>query len=193
MAATTSAPSSRATRIAKWSTIPAALILSGVLVSQASHSAFSATTDNPGNNWSSGTVALRDDDQGVAMFEVTNLKPGDTGTKCITVTSDGTLPSDVKLYTTGAAQTNGLDAHLNLTITRGATCADAGEQVYSGSVQGLTSAATDFSNGIGTWGTAGTPGESNAYTFTYTLDAATPNSAQGGKASLNFVWEAQNK
>ncbi|GAB3300493.1 hypothetical protein EK0264_18955 [Epidermidibacterium keratini] len=190
MAAT---PSSRATRIAKWSTIPVALVISGVLVSQASHSAFSATTDNPSNNWSTGTVSLRDDDNGSAMFAVTNMKPGDTGSKCITVTSDGTLPSDVKLYTANASQTGGLDAHLNLTITKSASCGAQGETIYSGTAQGLTGSASSFATGIGTWGTAGTPGESNAYTITYTLAAETPNTAQGGTASLDFVWEAQNK
>ena len=89
--------SPRLARAAKFAVIPAALAVSGLLVAQSSYSAFSARTHNPGNSWASGSVALTDDDNGVAMFDVTNLKPGDSGSKCLTVTSNGSLPSDVRL------------------------------------------------------------------------------------------------
>src|SRR4051794_4529260 len=69
--------------------VPAAVLASGALVWQSSYSAFSATTSNPTNNWTAGTVALADDDSNTALFTATNLKPGSTGTKCIAVTSTG--------------------------------------------------------------------------------------------------------
>jgi hypothetical protein len=79
-------PSPRIAVVAKWSSVPAALVLSSALVWHASYSAFSATADNPTSNWAAGTVALADDDSSTALFSATNLKPGSTGTKCIVVT-----------------------------------------------------------------------------------------------------------
>src|SRR5262245_56233961 len=92
--------------------VPMAVLASGGLVWQSSYSAFSATTSNPTNNWTAGTVALSDDDSNTAMFTASNLKPGATGTKCIAVTSTGSLASTVKLYGTSYATTNALAPNL---------------------------------------------------------------------------------
>ncbi len=70
--------SPRAARLAAWIAVPAALVASGVVVSTASYSAFSATTTNPTSNWTAGTVALSDDDANTALFTAANLKPGST-------------------------------------------------------------------------------------------------------------------
>src|SRR3712207_3286005 len=114
-----SRPSASAAKIAKLAVVPLALVASGLVVSQASYSAYSDSTSNPTSNWTSGTVALSDDDSSTALFTATNLKPGSTGEKCIVVTSTGSLPSAVKLYGTGSATTKGLASQLNLTITQG--------------------------------------------------------------------------
>ena len=69
----------RAARLTAWIAIPVALVASGVVVSTASYSAFSAETVNPTSNWSAGSVSLSDDDNNTAMFAATNLKPGMSG------------------------------------------------------------------------------------------------------------------
>ena len=56
---------------------------------------FSATTQNSGNEISAGTIAISDNDSGSAMFNITNAKPGDTWTRCIKVSYNGSLPADV--------------------------------------------------------------------------------------------------
>ena len=99
--------------------IPAAVIASGGLVWASSYSAFSATTASPTNNWTSGTVALADDDANTALFTASNLKPGATGAQCITVTSTGSLASTVKLYGTNYATTNDFASQLTLTVQQG--------------------------------------------------------------------------
>ncbi len=106
-------PSRRLVKIVSLIAIPAAVAVSGLVVSQASYSAYSATTVNPTSNWTTGTVALTDDDANTAAFTAANLKPGSTGTKCIAVTSTGTLASAVKLYGTdpGHHQEPGLLHH----------------------------------------------------------------------------------
>jgi hypothetical protein len=178
------------------------LVISTGLVWQASHAAFSATTTNPTNNWSAGAVALSDDDSNSAMFTVTAMKPGSTGTHCIAVTSSGTLPAAVKLYATNASTTNALASSIDLTITQGTggsfssctgfTPLGSNSSVYSGTLAAFESSATNFSNGAGVWAPTGSGSETHTYAFTYTLDANTPSSAQGGTASVSFTWECQN-
>ena len=192
----------RTARIATWAAIPAALALSGALVAHSSYAAFSATTVNPTNNWAAGTVALSDDDSNTAAFTVTNLAPGATGTKVIAVTSNGSLASSVKLYGTNAATTNGLSSYINLVITQGTggsfssgtgfTPLASGSAVYSGSLANFASTATNYATGLGTWTPTGSAAETRTFQIKYTVDAATPNTAQGGTAAVGLTWEAQN-
>lgn len=177
-----------------------ALAGTSALVWQASYSSFSATTSNSSNTWAAGTVVLNNDSS-TAMFTATGLKPGSTATKCIAVTSTGSLASAVKLYGSSYTATNGLGSALNLTITQGtgattSSCtgfvADTSNSaVYSGTLAGF-SAATGFSNGLGTWAPTGTASETKAYRFVYTVDPSAANSVQGGTAAIGFTWEAQN-
>lgn len=197
-----SRPTRRTARIARWAAVPVALALSGLAVAQASYSAYSDTTVNPTSSWASGTVELEDDDAGTALFTATNLKPGATGTKCIAVTSTGSLPSLVKLYGTSAATTKALSSSIQLSITQGTggstagctgfTPLSSGASLYSGTLAGFGSASTGYGNGVGTWAPTGAASETRTYRFAYTLDANAPDSTQGGTASLGFTWEAQN-
>ena len=190
----------RAARLAAWIAIPAALVASGVVVSTASYSAFSATTVNPTSNWTAGSVALTDDDNNTALFNATGLKPGSTGANCITVTSTGSLPSTVKLYGTNASATKALDANMTLTVEQGTgggfgsctgfTPATTSGTLYSGLLSNFT--ASNFASGLGTWAPTGTASESRVYRFTYTVSSTAPNTVQGGTAALGFTWEAQN-
>ncbi|TDN46667.1 hypothetical protein EDF64_101534 [Curtobacterium flaccumfaciens] len=190
----------RAARLAAWIAIPAALVASGVVVSTASYSAFSATTVNPTSNWTAGSVALTDDDNNTALFNATGLKPGSTGANCITVTSTGSLPSTVKLYGTNASATKALDANITLTVEQGTgggfgsctgfTPAATSGTLYSGLLSNFT--ASNFATGLGTWAPTGTASESRVYRFTYTVSSTAPNTVQGGTAALGLTWEAQN-
>ncbi len=196
------APGVRAATVVRWSALPAALLASALIIAPASYAAFTSTTANPASNWTAGTVNLADDDSSQALFTATGLKPGSTGTKCIVVTSSGNLASTVKLYGTGAATTNALSSSINLTITQGTggsfgsctgfTPLGSGSSVFSGTLAGFASAATGFASGLGTWAPTGSGTETRTFQFTYTLDAAAPNSTQAGTASIAFTWEAQN-
>ena len=206
-----SRPTPRLARLAAWIAIPAALVASGLVVSQASYSAFSSSTANPTSNWTAGTVALTDDDggttadasTGTAMFQATNLKPGSTASKCIAVTSTGSLASAVKLYSSSYTTSKDLGANITLNITQGtgggfgsctgytALTGSAGS-VYSGTVAGLSTAATSYSNGLGAWTPTGTASETRTYQVTYTVNAAATNAQQGGTAAIALTWEAQN-
>lgn len=179
---------------------PAALLASGGLVWHASYSAFSSTTSNPTSNWASGTVALADDDSNSAMFNASNLKPGATGSKCIQVTSTGSLASAVKVYGTSYSTTNALASHLTVTIDEGSGATFGGGcgsfvssgNIFNGTLASFGTTRTSFSNGAGTWTTTGSGSETKSYRITYTLSSGTPDSAQGGTAAVGFTWEAQN-
>jgi hypothetical protein len=198
----TAAPSARLAKTMRWAILPAALVVSGLVIAPASYSAFSSTTANPTSNWTAGTVMLADDDASSALFTATGLRPGSTGTKCIVVTSSGNLPSTVKLYGTGAATTNALSGSITLAVTQGTggsfgsctgfTPLASGASVYNGTLAAFAAGSTGFATGLGNWAPTGSASESRTYQFVYTVDAAAPNTTQGGTASIAFTWEAQN-
>jgi hypothetical protein len=196
--------SARTAKWAKWAVVPAALLVSGLAVSQASYSAFSSTTVDAGNNWAAGTVKLVNN-AGSAVFKAENLKPGQTGAKCVTVTSTGSLASTVKLYAKdfNTAVTNDLSPFIDLVITEGAGGAADCQGFQPSAIPEDTSALTlssfgtktAFAAGVGTWAPAGATAAApvaRTYKIAYTLRSTVPDSAQGGTANVVFTWEAQN-
>ncbi len=196
-------------RVAVGGLLASGVIVSGLLVTGSSYAVFSAPTSNAPNSWSAGSVTLADDDSNTAMFTVTGMKPGATGTKCILVTAGGSLASVVKLYTSQSSPaystTNGLATYLNLTVTQGtggttSSCSGftplgTGSAVYSGTLAAFAASAPGFSSGrpaSNAWAPAGAGSETRSYQFTYTLDPAAPNTVQNGTATIGFTWEAQN-
>jgi hypothetical protein len=195
-------PSPRLTGVLRWAAIPLAMLASAMVVGTASYSAYSSTTVNPASNWATGTVKLSDDDVSNAMFAATGLKPGSTGSKCITVTSSGSLASSVKMYGTNASTTKELARYIDLTITQGTggsfgscsgfTPLPTGSSVFSGTLEAFGSTATGYASGVGTWNPSGDTSESRTYQVSYTLSSSAPDSTQGGTAAITFTWEAQN-
>ena len=162
---------------------------------------FSATTQNAGNEISTGTVALTDNDGGSAQFNVKNAKPGDSWTRCIKVSYAGTLPADVHHYLQATQSPIALYLHLKLEegtqtpavfpdctgFTSATTLFDAGVPAYPGK---------NFENGSVT-SPAGQlfwlPGDSVVFRTTLTLSDAAPDTVQGiTGGNLTVVWEARN-
>ena len=170
--------------------------------------AFSSTTSNSGNSFAAGTVTLSDNDSNSAMLALTAGKPGDSDTSCIRVSYTGSLPASVRLY--GATTGTGLDAYLNVTVTRGTisgtptfdSCtgftADSTDYlgsgngvIYSGTLQGF---ADNYTAGIvdptSSSAESWTTNETHDYKIVVTL--ADNNDAQGLNAGQTFTWEARN-
>jgi len=197
MPGTTPLPSARQRRIARWSVVPLAVVASGILVSTASYAAFTATTDNGGNAWKAGSIALADDDARTALFNASDLQPGTSGENCITVTAGGSLPATVKLYGTDASETKDLDDHIHLVVESGTggqfgSCDgfSAKAKPFNGTLAEFAEDHGDHATGVDSWTTAG-GGETRTYRIGYTLAADAPDSTQGGSAAIDFVWEAQ--
>jgi hypothetical protein len=203
MTATTRRPTRRASRCATVLAVPTAVAVSGLLVSQASWSAYSATTESPTSSWATGTVALSDDDNGTAAFTAANLRPGAAGVRCIRVTSTGSLASDVRLYATGLSSTQDLARHLTLTITQGTgggagLCAGfaaqpGGGRLFTGTVAGFAASSTGYGDGLAGWSPTGAEDETRTYRIAYGVSADAPDTTQGGTASVGFTWEARNR
>lgn len=195
-------PSVRAVRRSGWLLWVIAALLTTGLVAPASYAAFSSRVSNSGNSLALGSVNLTDDDAGAALLSLTNLKPGSSGSRCIAVTSTGTLASAVKLYATDTATTRGLATYITLNVTQGSggtfgSCGGfaplgSGSAVYSGTLAGFTGAATGYSSGVGSWTPSGNGTETRSYQFAYTVSSSVPDTAQGGTAAFGLTWEAQN-
>jgi hypothetical protein len=169
---------------------------------------FSATTQNAGNEISTGTVAISDNDSGSALYNVTGARPGDTVSKCIRTTYTGSLPSDIHLYSPSLP--GALAQYVNLTITKGTqagsafpSCggfaADAGSGsglVFNGTLQGFEQTNKDWASGIETdpFGQSSwSAGDSIVFKIDATLQSTTPDTGQGSSSGVHaFVWEARN-
>jgi hypothetical protein len=172
----------------------------GTVAGIGTFSAFSATTSNDGNVFDAGTVAISDNDLGVAMYNITDAAPGEGVTACIQVTYTGSLDSTVSLY--GSA-VGAIGQYVDLTVEKGTGMAGfpdctgftpQGGAVYTGTLGGFATAHTNFGNGVAVNPGAQTEWNQNdalVYRFTLTLqddDAAI--GLQSGPHS--FTWEAQN-
>ena len=165
-----------------------------VLVVTSSRAAFVDTTDNATNTFSAGDVVLDDDDAGSVLFNVANMAPGDSRTRCIAVSYTGSLTSDVHLY--GTVGGSGLADYLDVDVAIGtggtfASCAGftASSTLFTGTLTDFGATHTDYATGLGGMNGATDP-TTRTYRITVTLQD--DNAAQAKSATTGFTWEAQN-
>lgn len=183
------------------------LALIASLAGAVTYSAFTATATNAGNTFSSGTVALGDNDGGSALLTLTNAVPGNSDIGCIQVTYSGSLPASVRLF---GAVTGSLAQYLTLTVTRGTdsspsfkSCTNftADSTVYVvGQPAGvvwtgnLSAFPTTWTAGIvdptATLPESWTTNEAHSYKFEVSLQNNT--AAQGLSSTAAFTWEARS-
>jgi hypothetical protein len=182
-------------------TIVVASVVVTTMVVSASRAPFTASTSNIDNSVAAGTVTLTDD-AASALFTVEGMVPGQTETRCVLVTYDGTVadPAPVRLYSGGYVDSGTFSDYLSVTIEEGtgATFGDCAgfvpdATIESGvSLSAFDAARTDYATGAGGWDPASTA-ESRAYRISFQLDPATPDAQQGESVNtLVFTWETQN-
>lgn len=194
-------PSSRTSRVATVVATPVAILAASALIWQSSYAAFTSTTRNSGNDWATGSVALTDDDAGSARFQVTNMTPGDTQTKCISVTATTSGSGTVKGYAVNpVTSAQGLEDHIMVQVNEGTgggfgSCdnfVSAGEVIPTMS---LTTLATfdSYEDGAGGWAvTAGTHSRTYQVTWTFDTTGLSQNEVdqlQGAHTGIDFQWE----
>ncbi len=196
-------PTARTRRLATLVVGPTAILVAGLLVWQGSTAAFTADTRNIGNNWQTGSVLLSDDDLGAAAFRVDGVAPGQTGTKCIVVTSESTIPGEVRVYV-GNLGAHGLENNILVGMETGTggsfnDCTGFNPTGNLPAVSLADIAANDYSyaTGVLPWVTTGTPGETKSYRATWTFDVTgltetQVDALQGMSASIDVEWEIQS-
>jgi len=167
---------------------------------------FTATTQNTGNEITSGTVSFTDNDNGAALYNAGNFKPGDTTTKCIKATYTGSLPAVVRVYSPSSP--GPLAQYIDLTITQGtATSSTFPEctgftatgtgQLFTGTLQNFEQTRNTYGAGIATAPGAGATWSANSslvYRVQATLQSSAPDTAQGTSSGTHtFTWEARNQ
>lgn len=183
-------------RAARVGVVLMATLLASVVVTQRSSSAFSASTDQ---DVSVGASTMKLTASDTTPFQVANMVPGESATKCIEVTYAGSTPqaklTEVKLYGTSSGD---LGPYLDGTVSMGAagsTCpSPAGAKSIGGTgkLPGLN-ALTNFDTGLGTGWTPEADGSKRAFVLKVTLPQATGNEAQGKSAASRLTWEVQSK
>ena len=183
--------------------------VAGSVAGTGTFSAFSSTTANPGNAFTAGTVTISDNDSGSSMLSLSNAKPGDSSTGCITTTYTGSLSANVRLY---ASTTSTLAQYLTLTITQGggtpittsnvsfgSACTNftpdgSGSQIFNGTLSSFASTYTDFNSGLALNNISGssTWSQNNFRVYKFVVSLANDNNAQGLSSTVTFTWEADN-
>lgn len=197
-------PSTRTARLAALLATPVAILATGALIFQASYAAFSSTTRNSGNDWSTGAVTLTNDSAGTARFQVTNMVPGQSDTKCITVTANVSVAGVVKGYVVNPVPSaNGLENYIFVTAVEGTGGSFAGctgftpgaTEINHTSLANLT-LASNYASGVGNW--AVSPGtQSRTYQISWIFDTTgltqtQIDALQGTHTGLDFQWELQS-
>ena len=158
--------------------LPLATMAAAGAIAVGSGATFTSQSNNTVSAVTSGTLSQSNTKDGGAVFNLTNMKPGDTLNGSLTLTNTGSLPATFSL--TETASTNGFTGdNLSLVITNTTT----GTPVYSGTFGGLVDGTK---NDLGVV----QPGVANTYKFTVKLATTTPNADQGKTASASYQWDS---
>jgi len=184
-----------------WLGMASGVIACAAMVFTASQAAFTGSATNQTNQYATGAVDLVDHlNNAAALFQVDNMRPGQSEARCIEVTYAGNIPDPgpVRFYSGGASDT-GLGAHLTITVEEGAgggqtECSgfDSEIEIVSGTLAAFNASQTSYSSGTGAWDPSSTP-ETRTYRITVGLASNAPNEAQGQSVtSQTFKWEVQS-
>jgi hypothetical protein len=198
------------------------LLAAGLLVWQGSYAAFNATTADTTNNWGTATLKLQNNGGGTtysdstsAAFGGSNLKPGNSGIQCLTVsaaasTSGGDLAMWASNVTDTTTSHSDLLKQLSVSVVAIATTKDIKTDCTD---DDPTTPTTFASLGTPTTVLASTTmnllpanyaaatkytitaGQKVAYKLTWTFNSTgsltNDNPLQGKSASADFTWELQ--
>lgn len=157
-----------------------ASVLTAGALAVGSGASFTAQTFNGANHAEAGTLKQTNSLPGASIYNLSNMKPGDTVNGKVTVTNSGTLAGNLKLTEGGVSNKFGQPAMLSITVTD-VTNAAAPTVVVSKRTYGTVGVID-----LGRW----TPGEARTYVFSVTLDAAADNTNQGSTADATYTWDS---
>jgi hypothetical protein len=187
--------------------VAAALAATGAFVVPRTLGFFDATTTNPGNSFSAGTLTMTNSSANSAIVTLSNMKPGDataaSPTGDVTITNSGSLAARMSLteaVTAAGAGTPAFAHDLQLTITDttnsnfGSTGCNASNVIYSGAFDSVGT-ITFLRNSLGcvaSWNA----GEAHTYHFQVTFPdsgSSSDNQYQGTTATATLSWQGSQQ
>jgi spore coat-associated protein N len=158
---------------------------------------FTASSANPANTFSAGTLTILNSKEGTAVLSASNLRPGNSATGTVDIQNSGGLSGDFTLSRTAPVDsdgTNPLSGKLNVavvdcgTFASGTpTCGDGDDVTkYSGGTLAQMGTAGHLVSGLGTFAA----GEKHRYEFTVQLDGSAGNAYQGDTSTVEFDFNA---
>jgi hypothetical protein len=166
-----------------------ATVLVAVGVTGASGASFTATSANPSNTFTAGTMTMGNTKSASAILTASNMKPGDAPTLgTVDIKNTGTV-NGVFTLTRGlpvdSDTVNTMSSKLNVIVTDCGTdvnCASGPSVVkYTGTLAGMTAPLA-----LGTFAGA----EEHRYEFSVALDSTATNAWQGDNSVVPFTWDA---
>ena len=168
----------------------------GVVVGSGAN--FSASSANPSNSFSAGTLTIVNDKENAAILTAGDLKPGGAATTgVVDIQNDGSLPGVFTLSRSAVTDSdagNPMSAKLNLVVKDcGAwpdestvePCGDGDDTTVYGApvntIAGMTSPVA-----LGTFAAQ----EKHRYEFSVELDSSATDAYQGDTSSVRFDWNA---
>ncbi|MCL3817554.1 CalY family protein [Aeromicrobium wangtongii] len=158
--------------------LPLATLVAAGAIAVGSGATFTSTSANTISSVTAGTLSQSNSKANAAVFNLTNIKPGDVANGSLTITNTGSLPAKFSLTETASTNTF-TGSNLTLVITNTTT----NTVVYTGVFGGLPDGVAKDLGPVN-------PGVANNFTFSVRLDQATPNTDQGKTASAAFKWDS---
>ena len=166
-----------------------ATVLVAVGVTGASGASFTATSANPSNTFTAGTLTMGNTKAAAAILTASNMKPGDPATKgTVDIKNTGSLAGAFTLTRGTVVDSDGanpMSGKLNVVVTDCGTdldCAAGTNPVkYTGTLAGMSSviALSSFA-----------ANEERRYEFSVALDSTATNAYQGDNSVVPFTWDA---
>jgi hypothetical protein len=169
-----------------------ATVTTAVGVTVASGADFTASSANPANTFSTGTLTMSNSSADAAVLTASGLRPGESKDGTVDIANTGSLSGAFSVgrsTLSDSDSSNPLSGKLNLVITdcgtfdgsTAPTCGDGDDAAkYTGTVAAMANHA------LGTF--AGD--EKHRYRFRVTLDSSAGNAYQGDSSTVAFVWNA---
>ena len=158
--------------------VPLATLVAAGAIAVGSGADYTAQTNNTISAVTSGSFSHTNSKNNSAIFNLQNLKPGDTVIGAVTLTNTGSLPGNFTLTEKSSTNTFSNDV-LSLAIVDTASNA----VVYNGNFGGLQDG---LKNALGTWA----PNESHTYRFTVQFAQSATVAEQNRAASAEYTWDS---
>jgi hypothetical protein len=173
-----------------------ATVLAAAGLTVASGANFNASSANPANTFSTGTLTMSNS-KNAAIFSASNMRPGENTTGTVDIANTGSLSGTFSLAKSGLTDTdstNPLSAKLNVVVddcgafsgSTAPTCGDVDDvNKYSGTLADMSTSGHGV-NALGTF--AGN--DKHRYQFRVTLDTSAGNAYHGDSSTAAFTWNA---